>query len=185
MSLSEALLVICPIAGISIVIAVYSSYMKAQLFRLARYEEWSDRFYSAAKPLIQNPETPDQIIGLIGNLNDLITERVAPLAMYRVFLGHITQQPDREEKKSDPKLKAFFGKHPKLASNVEGVAHAGLLAASYTSIMGGVHARAVLADALFDMDTQVFAAAATQDVRAVSENAANRRSSLVPIISGR
>lgn len=183
MTISEALVIIGPAAAIFVSAAIYRAYLNAQLFRLARYEEWADRFYAAAKPVIQNQDTPTQIVSLLEQLNDLITDRLSPTALVRVYTKILTRASKTEEdKKSDDQLIGYFEKHPQMASNVAAATRAGLLAASYASILNGIQARALIADLWTDLDTKKFAVRAPSDVRAVTESAHHHGAGRVPLI---
>lgn len=182
MSIWHALLVIGALLAIIVVAAGYYAYVKAQLFRLSRYEYWADKFYAASKPLVSNPETPDDVISLIESLNELITERSAPTGVYKVFQSKLEKPRVREgDARPNEKFRAFFNKHPDLMTNAEVVMHAGLLASSYASILCGSQARAVLADVFSEMQTRKFELGSVEDIRKVSAKV-HRGAGLVPLM---
>jgi hypothetical protein len=162
----------------------YYAFVQAELFRLARYEYWADRFYSAAKRLVANPETPSDIVSLVEDLSELLTTKRAPMGVYQIFKKKIGAQRKRGEgDKSEGKYREFFQKHPDLASCTGVVMHAGLLAASYVTWVGGPQARAVLADVFAEMELRGHEIADAKDVRAASSH--QRPSGLVPLIMRR
>ncbi len=181
MTISEAMYVIAvPVAALAGV-SIYYAYAKAQLFRLARYEYWSDRFYTAAKPLIAHSETPEPVVSLIESLNDLITYKKAPLGIAHVYEKKLSEKPQPKSKReSSPKFQEFFKKNPEMFARAETVTHAGMLAASYASLIGGAQARAVLADIFSEMQLQNAEIGNASDVLAASAN--RRGSGLVPLI---
>jgi hypothetical protein len=167
--------------GIGIGCAIYYAFVKAELFRLSRYEYWSDRFYAAAKPLVANPETPQSIVSLIESLSKLITKKSAPIGIAEVFRDKIESASKRSEAAAaDEQFHAFFKKFPHLTHNAEVVSHAGLLAASYVHWAGGAQARAILADTFSEMELRNREIGDVADVRKVER--INRGPSLVPMI---
>ncbi|MBR1142293.1 hypothetical protein [Bradyrhizobium sp. AUGA SZCCT0431] len=170
------------IAASFVVMLFYRAYMHADLLRLARYEHWSDRFYSAAKPLVANPETPANIISLVESLNDLMTYKDAPFGIARVFARRLEKGlPVRKDAEGAPEdYKSFFKKYPELLDNAQAVTKAGLLAPTYVRLVGGTQARAVLADLFCEMDLRHNEIGDAFDVRSVSK--INRGPSLVPHI---
>lgn len=182
MTISEAMYVISlPIAMI-FVISVYYVYVKAQLFRLARYEYWADRFYAAAKPLVAHSETPDSVVSLIESLNDLITNKSAPMGIYQVYEKKLLSKQEETKSKSSasPKFQDFFKKYPEMLGRAETVTHAGMLAACYVSLVGSSNARAVLADVFSEMQLQNSEIGDANDVLAA--NSSRKGSGLVPLI---
>lgn len=174
--------------SIAVVIAVaagflfficYYAFAKIELFRLERYEYWSDRFYAAAKPLVAHPDTPSSTILMIESLNDLITYSDAPIGIDRVFRRKLGSKTSA---KTDPNeaFVNFFSKYPDLARHAETVSHAGLLAASYVSFIGGERARAILADVFSEMQLQPYEISDAEDVREIQ--AIHRGAYLVPSI---
>jgi len=183
MTLSESLPIIFAILGGIALAAAYIAYIKAQVFRLRRYEHWADKFFAAAKPLVANSETPDDVIDLIDSLNGLIVDRNAPFGIYNVFLKKLEQNNNNRSRVSEPdeKFSNFLKKNSDLVTNIECIVHAGLMACAYTSLISGTQARAVLADVFSEMNTKNFA---IEGVRAVTERV-HRSSGLVPLFSRR
>jgi hypothetical protein len=171
----------CIFVGVVLSLACYYAFMKAELFRLARYEHWADRFYSAAKPLVANPETPPEVITLIESLNNLITEKNAPFGIASVYQRRLEEGLDRS-KEGNPSegFGAFFKKFPDLLHNAHVISRAGLLAPSYIRQIGGLQARAILADLFSEMEMRHAEISDVADVRKVST--INRGPSLVPLI---
>jgi len=184
MTIWQALYVIVPIAMVLAVLGIYYAYCSAQLFRLRRYEYWSDKFYAAAKPIVQCADAPKVVIHLIESLNEIIRSRMAPTAVTEVFRSNIeSPQSDQDlQPKRDEEFVAFCERNPELMANLETVVHAGLLAASYASILGGSQARAILADAFSEMQTRRFKLRDVLDVQEVAEKA-HRSGGLVPLIT--
>ena len=169
--------------GVLIVVALYYGFAKEQIFRLSRYEYWSDRFYSAAKPLVTNPETPPSLISTIETLNEVISERWAPLSVERVFRKKIQEGGWKQSPSATPadeKTKEFFTRFPELLHKAQVVSHAGLMAAGYAHWMGGVQARAILADTFAEMELRQDEISDVADVRNVKT--VDRGPSLVPLV---
>lgn len=183
MTLWGATPIIGSLIGVIVVFACYYSYVKAQSFRLARHEYWSDRFYSAAKPLVANPETPASIISLIEGLNDLMLKDMAPIGIYQVYQKKIEEGHQPASRTADEEFDSFFKKFPELVRKANVVSYAGMLAASYAGLAGGSYARAVLADVFAEMEMRHHEIGDAQDVRAA--NNAQRGTSLVPLIMRR
>ncbi|MBR0868351.1 hypothetical protein ACVIWV_007427 [Bradyrhizobium diazoefficiens] len=168
-------------AAIVICSAIYYVFAREQLFRLERYEYWSDRFFAAAKPLVSNPETPESLISLIGDFNNLITDERAPVGVVNVFRAKLERKDKKKSEYSpDPSFRAFFEKFPDLLHNAGVVSHAGLLAASYAHWVMGVQARAILADTFAEMELRRNEISDTADVKDMTR--AYRGPSLVPLI---
>jgi hypothetical protein len=161
---------------------VYHAYLQVELFRLSRYEHWSDRFYSAAKPLVANPETPAEIIALIEVLNEVMTDKSAPFGIARVFTRKIEEGlPARSKAEGTTSAyREFFKKNPELLDNAQTVTRAGLLAPTYIRQLSGAQARAILADLFCEMDLRHNEIGDVADVRSVIN--INRGPSLVPHI---
>jgi len=181
MSLWQVALIL---VGFVIVAAVYYAYMQAELFRLRRYEHWSDRFYSAAKPLVANPETPSSIIELIESLNGLMTARNAPFGIADVFKRRVeVGYSEAKDEKPSEEYRSFFKKYPELLDKAQAVSRIGLLAPTYIRQVGGPQARAILADLFTQMDLRHQEVGDVSDVREAI--VVNRGPSLVPLITRR
>jgi hypothetical protein len=170
----------CVVIGLVLCLACYYAFIKVEVFRLSRYEYWADRFYSAAKPLVANPETPSSVVSLIESLNNIIVNKNAPFGIADVFRRRI--EVGLEQSGDDPseKYETFFKKFPDLLHNANVISRAGLIAASYVRSIGGVQARAILADLFSEMDLRQREIGDVADVREVST--IHRGPSLVPLI---
>lgn len=180
MSVWEAAVIVGSLVGLLVAFAIYYSFVREQMFRLARYEYWADRFYSSAKPLVAHPATPPQVISLIESLNELISDRSAPMGLYQVYRKKIEGKREKTTSKSDGKVRNFFKDHPDMVRHANVVSNAGFLAASYSSMVGGSQARAVLADIFAEMELHDHEIGDAQDVRDVQHSP--RSTSLVPLI---
>ncbi|MDF3813965.1 MULTISPECIES: hypothetical protein [Rhodopseudomonas] len=164
-----------------IVLGAYYAFAKSELYRLARYEYWSDRFYSSAKPLVANSDTPSNIISLIEGLNVLIAQKDAPIGIISVFKRKLqNKRPARSSQVVDEKFAAFFKTYPDLVRHAAIASHAGLLAASYVSWVAGAQARAILADVFSEMEFEERDIGDAADVREIQ--AVHRGPRLVPLI---
>lgn len=168
----------------AVFLACYYAYMKAELFRLARYEYWADRFYANAKPLVANPETPQEIISLVESLNALMLEKNAPFGIASVFRRRLESgfSPAKGDGPSE-EYRSFFKKFPDLLNSAQAVSRIGLLAPTYVRQIGGVQARAILVDLFTEMDLSHREISDVADVRKVST--VNRGPSFVPLIMRR
>jgi hypothetical protein len=167
MTILEASLLLAATTLVASFIAYYF-YARAQLRRLAHYKYWSDRFFASAKRLVDEPATPERVIALVDDINDLITEPNAAIGLYKVYANKLKNPPAQRAKLSaqeHEEFEKFFAQRPDLVDALEQVVHSGLLALTYTSVIWGVPARAVLAEA-FGQDSK--SSLALHDVKEVN-----------------
>jgi hypothetical protein len=162
-------------------VRIWITYLRADLLRIARHEYWSDRFYSAATVLVENPETPEPIISLIESMNKLLSKWIVPTVLYSTYLKDLTSDQQRVVPPPDETFDAFLEKNVDNRRKVQEVAHAGLLAMTYASLINGIQARSVLAD-VFGLGLPFVE---WRGIRETERRAERSAGSLVPIISSR
>jgi hypothetical protein len=147
MSIWEALPILGLLLAVIAVIFGYFAFARAELFRLRRHEYWADRFFNAAKPLVAHPETPKEVIETISSINDLLADRFTPMAIQRVYEKKFAEV-QRSNSGSEPDSNhSFYERFPELTRAYARAMRAGMLAGAYASWVGGIHARALLAEA--------------------------------------
>jgi hypothetical protein len=182
MTLAHAMLyVVLPLALLTTVAWIWISYTRADLIRIARHEYWSDRFYSAAKSLVENPDTPEGLISLIETINKMLDKWIVPTMLHSIYKKDLLREGERVIPPLDPNLDEFFEKSADNRRKVQEVAHAGLLAMTYASLIGGTQARSVLAD-VFGLGLPFLEWRGIRDAERRVERSAG---SLVPIISSK
>jgi hypothetical protein len=181
MTLAHALLfVVLPLVVIVIAAAVYISFVRGELVRIARHEYWSDRFYTAAKGLVEDPNTPGSLIDAIGSVNALLNKWIVPTALYSIYSKYITGDEKRADQ-SDPEVGKFCENSPERARKIQEVLHSGLLAMTYASWVNGAQARSVLAD-FFSLGLP---GVEWKGIRDTQKSVEKHAGSLVPLISSK
>jgi hypothetical protein len=182
MTLAHATLyVVLPLVVIAGSVRIWIAYLRADLLRIARHEYWSDRFYSAAKVLVENPETPEPIVSLIESMNKLVNKWIVPTLLHSTYLKDLKSDQQRVIPPPDETLDAFLEKSADNRRKVQEVAHAGLLAMTYASLVSGTQARSVLAD-VFGLGLPFLE---WRGIRETERRAERSAGSLVPIISSK
>ena len=156
---------------------LYVGWVVADAIRIARYEYWSDRFFSSARALIENPDTPDRTVTLISSISEMINKRGVTRAVYSTYLDVLLGN-DKVSATPDGSVREFLQKQPDAMPHVDNVMHSGLLAMTYGNLIFGEKARAVLADvfALGSMMTE------WQGIKKVEERVRVRGGALVPLV---
>ena len=157
--------------------AFYIGWAIADAIRIARYEYWSDRFFSSAKVLVENPDTPDRTINLITSMNEMLNKRGVTHAVYSIYQDVLLGN-DKFGASQDSSVREFLQKRPEAMPHVDNVMHSGLLAMTYANLVFGEKARAVLAD-VFALGSMV---AEWQGIKKVEERVRVRSASLVPLV---
>lgn len=110
---------------------------KRQLADLAQYEIHVEIFYDAAKPLVEDDETPELVLELLKFMNEKVSDPSAARELYQIIargrLSPVTIEVSPEGKK----LQAFFKKRPELEPPFLRVIGHGLLAMTYRSMILG------------------------------------------------
>jgi hypothetical protein len=180
MTLAQAFVILGPLVLAALAFIGYAAYVHSDLLRLSRYEFWTDHFYSSAKALVTNEETPASVLSLTAELNEFIVDKRAAFALYTIYSQRL-RSPSAEKKGLDDDAVTALKKSPDMVEQLDMMMRSGLLAITYTSAMWGVQARAVLADVLSRGSRSTVV---QQGVREMSDRA-HRASGLVPIISRR
>ena len=119
--------------------------------RLASYERHADAFFSSARPLLRDPETPDSVLEMLSFMAREIGRRRAAIA----FLGSILRLHRngleyRKQGEDDDIERVFFERRPELDLAYGRACAAGMLAVTYRSALVGAFVRRLV---LFDIES--------------------------------
>jgi len=130
-------------AGLAIFLISYLA--KKDLARIAYYEGFADAFYERIQPVVDDPETPDEVLDLIETINKYINQPIAAQAIVvGAFRRRVTPKVSIEADPADDVIEKFFLQRRELFRPfVEGVA-SGLMAISYSSRLFGWFVRSNL-----------------------------------------
>ena len=140
-------------------IAVISSFYWLRFFvrirssQLDGYETWSQTFYAKVQPLIDDKETPKEVLDVIDFVNARLSDKLsARRALFALLRGR-GENVSNEAKAASNVVKAFRFERPELASSFHHACAAGLLAISFKSFFfGSLLRRMVLFDVKRDDD---------------------------------
>lgn len=102
--------ILIALTGIAVVLSAHN-YLKLKILMAREYGRAADGFFAAAKPLVSDDETPDEILMTIAMLSELISDRSGA----RKLLGFLAN--DRWRKIDGEKNKVFvefFHRRPEL-----------------------------------------------------------------------
>jgi hypothetical protein len=192
MTIGNALLwVVLPAFFLALAVFVRLAFASAEIFRLQRYDFWSRKFYDAAMEIIKHPAAPEDFVSLLSDVNDLICNKRAPMAVLAIYgkrlqaiaRGDAPAKRGEEQPREKSEFRRFLEAHPEMVDRADEAVDAGLLTMTYAGWLGGDQARAVLADFL-TMSNHGFSASAFSDVKQVGKQAhKSRLRGLVPLIS--
>lgn len=114
----------------------YGLYLLRQsdLVRLRHYEEHAKAFHAAARPLIQDDETPEAVLDILDALNSKVSDKWAAFS----FLMFLTSGPPSPETKPRiATIRAFFKTRPELEAQYVKALVSALLAMSYLGRISG------------------------------------------------
>jgi len=145
MTLETALIILAIATAIVAALLCYWQWADLELQRLAAYDEWTTRFYAGAKSFLESSDVPHEWDTIIEYLNEMIADKSAARAMYKVF-SRRRKGPLPSAESFSKEEETFIKAHPEAFSDFFRTVIAGLLAISYNSAFWGVKARAVLAE---------------------------------------
>lgn len=132
------------LVGVLIVLAaiwVYYFICKRDLVRLREYERATDTFFAAARPLLQDDETPMSVIDMIDTLNRHIDDPRA--ARHILIAARRTSRliESDDERLIDKEIADFTKRRQELGKQLARAIKAGFLAMSYRSRFWGPQLR--------------------------------------------
>jgi hypothetical protein len=135
------------IAFIALVLAIYASSRAAkQLRHIQKYEKCMDEFIENVQPLLEDEETPEQLVDMIIFMRTKVVDSWAAAD----FLRHLLSKDRYILRKAGlgEEIDSFLNRRPELASALKRAASAALLAMSYRGhVVGGFLRSLVLFDA--------------------------------------
>ena len=131
---------------IAVSIAIFYLWSKRRTQHLIAYEQAADRFYKSIKPLMEDADTPDELLDMIGFLNGQIVERSGARGVIYALLCSSSKVRQAEGVKAIRKsLGEFFEKRPELEKPfVEATAYALVAVILNGSGVAGIVARLFL-----------------------------------------
>ncbi|TYC65632.1 hypothetical protein FMN63_24935 [Stappia sp. BW2] len=124
------------IVGLSVTGLLAIWYFNLRIRRLRRYKKHADAFYAKARPLIEHPKTPLEILDTLQFMNQHITDRRAAHSMVRAITHAKNNLSEVEKIKARAKfavMDTFFDDAPELQRTFSECLATGLLAISYNS----------------------------------------------------
>lgn len=114
-----------------------SRYAARREQHLRHYRDWSQVFFDATRPLVQDDRTPVEVLRIIAFLNrELVSETAARQAL-RAFMFFPDDRESRATSELHQELVAFQKLRPDLAAAFDRACHSGMRAISYRSFLAG------------------------------------------------
>lgn len=100
---------------VAISVAAFYFWSKRRTRLLLSYEKATDRFYSSIKPLLDDDETPEEILSLLCFLNDqIVNTKGARGALIALLISDDRAEEIKQVRENKKVLRAFFDRRPEL-----------------------------------------------------------------------
>lgn len=112
--------------------------------RLALYDSCSSKFYKKAQPLVDDPDTPTEVLETIDVMNRIIVSDDGALLILRTMFKKLPEVDDEFDGKYE-NVATFFSNRPELARAFMECSAAALLATTYRNRFIGWYVRMLMA----------------------------------------
>jgi hypothetical protein len=119
----------------------YFRFAEADLQRLADYELWSSEFFENARPLVNDQDTPDEVLDLLQFANNLLTNKRASRRLLKAILDVDDTLGTPSETEFTAPLDAFFERRPELGRAFVRAMTSGLFALTFVCGRDGARVR--------------------------------------------
>lgn len=137
----------------------WAKWAELDLARLAKFEEHADAFYAASDALIEDEDTPADVLREVAFLNRVIAFRHSPRALNKV----LSEPMPAADEPGPPPLDPILDKRPELFLSYLRAMHAAFMAISYLDLWYGPRLRSSIAG-LIDVEPKRSAASLARKV---------------------